>query len=422
MTAADCLLALQIDHPLPALDATTFAQALEGLHFPAQVLGTTSVDRVKHLFNSLSPGLPPVLRERVECGQIVVGEVGLPSPHAYIERLAADQSLIVMHSGLFEFLYRIARPLSAAVFRVAGKADQVGIERAELARIVYEIFWWQLRAGGNFGPGYPITAEQKQIANLLAHCAELFLLAHEFGHAAISLSGDAGMSGLPVTAAEEEMLADQLGLQMFLKAQATAAARSDPLWLSMVYAGAELALQVWDVMRELGLDLVDGDHPPSHVRIEGLRDTFRELVEGDEVFNELLRLPRLLEETFDEVTRIIKAGGGEHETLFEQQGESLVQAIYSLLDECAATTVPDYTTFYNEAVRLMAQGHAHEVLADVFDKVAADFAALGTQLENLHGPAPLQRFNRYKLLLGLSEHMPEPAKSLFSSSLARRDN
>jgi hypothetical protein len=422
VTAVKRLLALQTEHPLPVLDGARFAQVLEELQLPAQALDTTPVDRVKLLYDGLSPGLHPLLRESVDSGQIVVGEVGLPSPRAYIERVAVDQSLIVMHSGLFEFLYRIARPLSAAVFRAAGEADQVGIERAELARVVSEIFWWQLQTGDNFGPSYPITAEQKQIANVLAHSAESFLLAHEFGHAAIALNGGVGIGGAPVTAAQEEVLADRLGLCMFLTAQAAVDTRPDPLWLSMVYAGAELALQVWDVMSKLGLAFVDGDHPPSRTRIEGLRATFCEQVESDEVSNELLRLPRLLEETFDEVARIINAGGGEHAPLFEQQGKELVQAIYASLEKCAATAVPDYMTFYNDAAGFMTQGYAHEVLTDVFDKVAAEFATLRTQIGSLDGAAPLQRFNRFKLLVGLSDQLPEPAKSLFRASLARLTN
>lgn len=419
MSANERLLTLQADHPLPVIDETRLAKVLEELDLPPQALQAPSVDRVKLLYDGLSLGLHPALRACVEREEIVTGEVGRLTPQAYIERLADDQSLIVMHSGLFEFLYRIARPLSATVFRVAAKPDQSGIERAELARIVYEIFWWQLETGGHLGPGYPITTEQKYIANLLAHSAESFLLAHEFGHAAIWLDGEGGMGSSPMTAADEEFLADRLGLHMFLTARTAEDEHPDPLWLSAVYAGAELALQVWDVMSKLKLDFVDGDHPPSRARVNGLRATFREAVGNVEILDELLKLPRLLEETFDEVVRIINAGGGEHASLFEQQGKELVHAIHASLDKCATARIPDYVTFYGDAVEFMNQGYAQEVLTGVFDKVAAEFAALRTQLANPNGTEMLHRLNRFKLLLGLADQLPEPAKSLFSASLAR---
>jgi len=421
MNAQQRLSALQANHPLPVIDTTRLGQVLEELHLPIQALDTKSLDRVKHLYDGLRPGLHPALQASVERGQIVMGEVGVSSPCAYIARLADDQSLIVMHSGLFEFLYRIARPLSATVFRVEGDADQVGIERAELARIVCEIFWWQLETDGHLGPGYPITSEQKRIANLLAHSAESFLLAHELGHALVALNGDVGMDGLPISAAQEEALADRLGLHMYLTARTVNVVNPEPLLLSLHCAGAELALQVWDVMSKLKMPFVDGVHPPSRARIEGLRAMLREFVESDEVLDELLRLPKLLEETFDEVTRIVGAGGGEHASLFDQQGKELVLAIHASLDKCAAETIPDYVTFYSEAVDFMNQGYAHQVLSDVFNKVAAEFAVMRAQLGHF-GAGELLKFNRFKLLIGLSDQLPEPAKSLFSASLARIAN
>ncbi len=372
------------------------------------------------LYEKLCLGLPNEIKTRVEQGQIVVGEVGLKNPFAYIEKFSEDQSLIVMHSGIFEFLYRIARPLSATIFRVEGKSEEIGINTSDLARIICEIFWWQEKTNDNFGPGYLISNEQKYLANLLANSAESFLLAHEFGHAAIWLGADVGVLQSPLSPEDEETAADALGLHMFISAQT-----ADPntpegfLELSLAYAGAEFSLQVWDVMSRLNLGFVDGVHPPSRRRIDELRTTLRGFTETDEVHNALLQIAKQLDQIFGEVVRIIDSRGGEYADLYDQQENELVDAIRKSLFKCAEGPIPDYMTFYSEALDLMNQGYAHSVLQNVFNNVTADFKVSQLQSNEVDQGDALLRFKRFKLLLGLVTNMPEPAKSLYQLSLDR---
>lgn len=419
-TAAQMYLQTLVEqHPLRDLPAGRTQEVMSELGPLAQNLHIDLYDRVLDLLSELQSSLPPAAQELLSDGRLVVGEIGAEEPNAHVTRLDDDQFVVILHSGLFEFLYRIARPLASAVFRSTAD-DVTGIDTPELARIIAEVFWWLQNTGGSFGPEYEVTVGQKHLANILAMRAERFLLAHELGHVLFAMGM---MSELELTErlddSMEEHFADVTALHLSLNACIGESEGADQMWLTLTYAGTELALQIWGVMERIGLNFVDGVHPPTTQRIAALRSSLRERCETDEAFEAIVMTAKVIERAFDEVSQIILQPGN-YATTFKVEAESLVGEFRHLLDRCSKERIPDYSTFYTEALALLSRGYPESVLQSVFADVADCFKeSMSQDLEGADKAEVIKRFSQYKLLFGLTNHMPEPVKSLYDAALDR---
>lgn len=375
-------------------------------------------DRAASLIGELKSSLPDVLRELLDNGSLAVGEIGLEAPNAFYRQIEENQFLVVMHSGLFEFLYRIARPLAAATFRTEWSPNS-GIGSPDFARIVAEIIWWQTEGGSSFGPVYEITNDQMLGAGLLATFAEKFLLAHELGHVLVALGTDLSAGFSAGSDADEELIADWAAINITLAALQKVQDGPEPMLVSFAYAGAELALQIWGLMESIGVTFVDSVHPPASKRLKALRAQFRTYCSSDEVFNSLMTVAVIIEKTLHEAAVII-LNPGEHAEKFELETNLLIDRINRLLEECSADAVPDYATFYSVAPGLFSIGYPHEVLSQVFEKIIADFATMRNGSSELKlGKVDRTWFNKFKLLFGLTSNMPEPAKTIYQVAFNR---
>jgi hypothetical protein len=417
-TAQRYLLELLEQHPLLDLPADRIRAVTSDLDVLVQKLDLGLSERVPDLLSGLHSSLPPIAQQLLRDGRLVVGEIGAVSPNAHVTRLEEDQFVVVLHSGLFSFLYRIARPLASAVFRPMKDVGS-GIDVPKLARIIAEIFWWLQRTGDSFGPEYEIALEQKHLANLLAMSAERFLLAHELGHVlfAIGAMSEVGLAE-QLDDSMEEHFADVIGLDLNLRACLVKRGDSDPMWLMLAYAGAELALQIWSVMERIGLDFVDGVHPPAPQRIAMLRDSLRAWCKTDNTFETIATAAKVFEHVFNDVSQII-AQPGDHGATFETEADSLIGEFEHLLDRCSKEHVPDYATFYSEAPELLSRGYPESVINRVFFSVVDRFKEATSQgpedwTDKVQG---IKRFSQFKLLFGLIDHMPEPAKSVYGTAL-----
>ncbi|MDY0977785.1 hypothetical protein SOM61_22740 [Massilia sp. CFBP9012] len=405
------------EHPLPEISIADVEPLCTeiGVQVDRNVLCR---DRVGELLAELEPFLPLTVQKMLHDGRLVAGEIGKDAPNAHVIELDNQQYVVVLHSGLFEFLYRIARPLASAVFRSSDdQQDQQGIDFPELARVVAEAFWWLKQTGSSFGPEYPIAVEQKILASLVATNAERFLLAHEIGHVIFALGKDQSGVADQFTDADEEHFADHLALQFTLSAGMEDAKRNDAMSLMLTYAGAELALQIWGVMEQIGLLFVDGVHPPTSERIAMLRRSLRDQCESEQIFDSIVMPAVVIERAFNEVAQII-VSPGTHAPIYEAQAASLLNDLERLLETCADNPIPDYYSFYTEMPALLSHGYPEVVLIQVFSKVAENFSELCREGKQIADQTDaIKRLNRYKLLLGLSENLPEPAKSLYGASI-----
>jgi len=420
LTAAQTYLQALVDqHPVPDLPVGRAQAVMGDLGVRVNMQELMSHNRVLVLLDELKGALPPSAQQLLHDGRLAVGEIGIDVPNAHVIKLDGGQFVVVLHSGLFAFLYRIARPLASTVFRSTADAG-AGIDRPELARVIAEVFWWLQKTGDSFGPQYEVTLGQKFIANLLATGAERFLLAHELGHVLFAMGVQTEVEGAEWPGDSiEEHVADMAGLYLSLSPYKDVRGETDQLRLMLAYAGAELALQIWGVMERVGLDFVDGVHPPASQRVDALRHSLREWCETDEIFEAIVMAAKVIERMFDEVCEII-AEPGDHAATFEMEAEVLVGEFRALLDRCTTALVPDYSTFYTEAPALLSRGYPESVLQKVFIDVIDGFREVMQPDRGGAGQDEVVKsFSQFKLLFGLVEKLPEPEKSVYDAALNR---
>ena len=406
-------------HPLPDLVSVLSKGELDALGLSMKRLKSGEHDRALDLLSELMGSLPTALLPIIEQGHLVVGEIGIEAPNAHVIPLKDDEFVVVMHSGLFAFLYRVARPLASAVFRTTEEvAGSTGIEMPQLARTIAEIFWWLRKTDTSFGPDYDITREQIYLANLLAMRAERFLLAHEIGHVLQALGERCGELPSGFTDdTTEEYLADALALHLTLDASNKHEGERDPTWLMLTYAGAELALHIWNVMERIDFSFLDDIHPPASKRIEMMRTWLREWCDTDETFGKVTMAAKVIQRAFGEVSRIIM-DPAEHAAAFEVEAETLVTEFLDLLETCSSGAIPDYSTFYSQAPILLSRGYPEQTLVMVFRRVVDRLRECMTEPSEKQNPVDQQRrLGQFKLLFGLTDNMPDPAKQVYEAEL-----
>jgi len=175
-----------------------------------------------YLYSQLQSRLPIELEQLFTDGYIAVGSINDESPEAYVEKVGDNGYAIVFHTGLKNFIYRIARALATRFFPSDSSSEHRAPQLAETARVIAEIFWWYQETGTAFGPSYEISDQQIQVASMLATEAEVFLLAHEIGH----VVADAGLAAQFIQRAtaigalehhSDEHAADAIGLRIALE-------------------------------------------------------------------------------------------------------------------------------------------------------------------------------------------------------------
>jgi hypothetical protein len=413
-TPAQAYLAnLIAQYPLPMPQEVRLQELLEEWNIERDEVDSALHNRVTYLLEQLEPTLPPPIQALIASGDLVAVEIGNTVPNAHMIPLEGDQFVVVMHSGLFEFLYRIARPLASAVFRMQDAAGP-GIDDPEFTRVVAEIFWWREVTGEMFGPEYIVTDHQKTLANLLAMRAERFLLAHELGHISVALSSPGILDET-----EEESVADMAALTCTMLASTLSNNEAeDPTWAMLTYAGAELALQIWNIMSRLNLEFLHGVHPPAMERIGVLRKTLRTFCDSDATYDTITMAAIVIERAFTQVHQIIDQPEG-HAEMFERQAKLLVLDLGRLLEECSVDVTPDYARFYEAAPRLFSRGYPEQVIEEVLMQAVDGMRdTIAKVREGTFIDSNSRAFKQYKLLFGITEHLPEPVRLVFTHYLS----
>lgn len=399
-------------HPLPKTPESRKQEVLEelGTTFP----DVNTQDRIQVLIEQLKAGLPQVIRDSISTGKIVIGELGINTPNAYVTHLSDNQFVVVLTSGMCEFIYRIARAVASAVFR-RNDGNNTGIDISELAKVIAEIIWWKDKTDISFGPDYEVTLDQKLIANILTVRAECFLLAHELGHVLVAMEANKEES---IDNYLEEYHADMTALCINLLANQSVTAVTDHLELMLTYAGAELTLQIWNLLEHFGYNLEDCTHPPAKQRIALLRNVLRDQCESDEVFHDIIGIAKIIENTFIEVINIV-TGKEQDVRKYEIEAAHLVSEFKLLLDQCSTSIIPDYYNFNNKALALLSQGYPETILREVFEPVINKLSS--TNYDNNIELNTIKNNNQFKLLYSLIRNIPDSIRIVFNEKFSKLD-
>ncbi len=373
------------------------------------------------LLDHLKPRLHKDLQLFLESELIAVGSVEDPAPDAYMQDLDGEGYAIIFHSGLRDFVYRVARIIAT---RFKPEMFVQGFEPVgtigETSRLVSEVFWWYQDTGSAFGPSYPIGEFQLRIANLLAVETETFLLAHEIGH--ILDIGHESCDAMIIKLEDvvspdhrDEFVADLIGLRLVMGLNSPDA-DLDPFNTSMIYAGAEFALQIYSGLECLGFEFKDS-HPAALARLERMRSEIKASCDNIASWNIVTSMSRGIDSIMRKVIEIIQ-DPGEYEDFFEREADRVVSELNRLLEQYTGGMVPNYLEFCIAANDLFKQGYSHKML----EHVAQVTAAFVHDLRLVNGESTMNsstgvRFQKYKLLLMYVSNMREPAQSLFMDAL-----
>jgi hypothetical protein len=238
-------------------------------------------DSGPRLYADLEQRLPLQVRQLFESKQIVIGELGVLKPDAFIEPVARAGYAIQIYTGLSRFLFRVNRALATNV-RVfdpesePNEEDGPPLAQWKTALIVEEVFRSFMETERIGGPsGYPISRRQIEWASALTTCAEQFAVAHEIAHA---INWRARGLHFANSSPEDELEADKLAL-MFVLGIAGAADVTRAFSQRMAYAGAECLVRIFACLEHLGYDFRKS-HPLPSNRLANLRAVAAELTFG----------------------------------------------------------------------------------------------------------------------------------------------
>jgi hypothetical protein len=408
---------LQKERPLKKItedDVPDFVKQEMGEEGVKQYLLETNQNGLASLlWNNLKDKLPNQIKEVFENEKIAIGEINDPSPNAFTKKLGEDGYAVLFNTGLKDFIYRIIRALSARL--IFYKDDQELTSFKDICRIISEIFWWYQETI-NFdvkhamGPSYPITDQKIKTASRIAVAAESFLVAHEIGHIINEINKEEFAD-----THNDEYSADYIALGIVLGAynrQNPALSRSDYLDMIFAYAGAELIFQIFKGLEDLGFEFND-THPKAALRLEMLRKTSKSVFANEQEWERLLIISRQIDKMFNGVISIIN-DPTEYQKYYDDEAEAIVEKLKVLLERCSGGVVPNYVKFYQEAPEIFDFGYSFkltEIVAETTKRFLDTIGVEGLTEEKW------KNFQKYKLLIGFTDYMNEPMRSVFRKSL-----
>ncbi|WP_386065688.1 ImmA/IrrE family metallo-endopeptidase [Tahibacter sp. UC22_41] len=398
-------------HPLPARTREVRLDVAQRLGVDVDDLPPDS-DRAEPLLHILLESVPEPVRGLIKARQVVVGEVSAPGPGAHVYSEGGG-FVVVLHSELFEFLFRIVRAFSSALFRAEGSEPQHGIELPRLARVIAEIFFWYERYNIVFGSDYDITIDQIKLGGLITRDAELFLLAHELSHVIVAVGRSDGRLRQELSATDEESFADAIAVQLLMSSVAQPV---HGFRLALCMAGVEVALQIWRILAMLGVSVESGVHPPSETRLGVIRGACRRFFPDEQSYEAAAQIADVFEKVFDRVAEII-LNPAEQAAVYAAEAADLIDRIHRLIGECSAGESPDYFRFMHEMSVLLDEGYPEMVIEKVFNTYGR--ALFDPSTKDLPATEQKKIFFGYKLLFRLTQETNDPAFDVLHQELTK---
>jgi len=383
--------------------------------FVNKIGGIDNFDFGEYLLHKLRPRLSKDIIELIDLEIISIGEIVNPTPYIYVKKIEDEGYAIIIHSGLKNFIYKVARVIATrSITHEEQNSDDLRnlLEHKEFTRLIAEIFWWYQESGNTFGPSnYPISENQKSYAGKLTSEAELFFVAHEIGHIIQDLAKVKDYNDIPGSsdAHSEEHMSDFIGFNIVMNFDNE---RDSLFEYQMSYAGIEFVFHIYRALELVGLEF-STSHPKFEFRIKFLRERLKTLLSSED-YEIISMLSIGLESMFDEVIKILR-NPEKHEQYYHTESEKLVNKFENLLAEFSKSVPLEYLEFNKKAFALLGKGYPTDILLkmiDIKNETFRKMKELKDEDENLpHGT--LITLNKYKLLIGLIQDMNEPAKSIY---------
>jgi len=242
--------------------------------YPPNSIGA---DRGMAMAAVVEGSLPSALQRMCREGEVVAGEIGDFDPIIQTVPIGSDQYVIEINTGLMDVYYSVAREIGGIInIHTRGGGPEVAAKKTidDLPRLIEMHFrqWLAFRddrllpSFRKWFLGLPRIAPSTEALDIrpktlienLTTGAELFMIAHEFGHVAMGRK-----IASPPNPESEELSADSLGWRYFSQALVP---RGLPVRDAV--ADAVFAIRILSTMESLGLTL--RGYPPARQRVSNL--------------------------------------------------------------------------------------------------------------------------------------------------------
>lgn len=301
-------------------------QAEQARRPAAYPLNSKGFDRVRALAGILQ--LPDVMLERFRRGALVFGEVGDFLPDARTRHFDDDSFLVIMTSGMMDFLYAVGRAMSGAsvMWKAGAPLNRAALPPGDIAGLLAEIFkQWRKHCQPSLWDAlwrqrrieyakFDVFHQAQERAEILVTTAELFILAHELGHVGLDLGFPAGDID------NDELKADAVGFLLFFPTIV-------PLFATrMSLASPAFAIRVMDSLTRVGV-VFSQQYPKPPIRLNALLALMRAHLPSEQYFDEAATLMVAHLDMMDAMDDLIEHSSHENERAQWQSGVSVLAAL-----------------------------------------------------------------------------------------------
>lgn len=345
------------------------------------------------------------LAMQMKGAQLVCAEVGSTAPNAYTRGFYDNSRLVMLNTGLIDFVRAVNRVLFANTYVHFGKEPQVvaALSPAGAAERLAGLYaawksgeiWREEKL-----QAMPIDLQQRVDADaeLLTCASLLFTLSHELGHAVLHYEKLSADDALGELGPEEELQADTFGIRLAMTGWGDAGNKN---WRAAA-AGAMISLRIFSGLERLG-HVFPGNHPPPERRLAKLRENLKELCVTEEGYYHVTTIALAQEEAMEGAELIIAGGGAKT----EQTPERLVSGFCAILEQAQKDGWPREQLAADLAERV--RGAPDEVLAEagqVLGRILSPLSPWYAESEN--------RRNMVGLLVSLMPALPAPLSRAYA--------
>jgi hypothetical protein len=270
-------------------------QELQAKCPPAYSRNKRGIDRAESLAEQIIKFLPPEIIKLIGSDQLVIGEVGdwVPSICTYVPPSVEEGNFIIaVNSGVMDFYYAIARAVHGRTI-LHGSSGTIKNDCAISFEAMFLLFrsaltnWREMCDPGIFQSlanwlhqheriqhgDFVISEDVRDTAESMTTNAELFMLAHEFGHVALKIGAFEPVWN------EEESDADTFAVIPYLHY----CNQRDELRMAM--AGMGLAVRVTGSLAQVGVKFSRA-YPPPCERLDRILSRARQMMPSERCFDE----------------------------------------------------------------------------------------------------------------------------------------
>jgi len=270
-------------------------------------------DRGRALAGVLVDSLPAELKALAESGEVVVGEIGEFKPSVATYPVEGQEFCVEMTTGLMDFYYAVGRAIGGLIAIYTDSTTPV-VRATQGPTAVAESIAANFQQWKSFAEqgwldrifvslprvsrsDFALDIRAMDIVERLVTGAEIFMIAHEFGHVAMGR----GLAEPPHV--NEELSADTLGVEFF-----TPAAMDHHFGLRTTLACAAFSMRILAGLERVGVAF-GPVYPPARDRIENLQRSFRaRYCPNEQYYDEASTIMVNYEDLLDAVDNLITPG------------------------------------------------------------------------------------------------------------------